>query len=157
MNETEEFLAAVLPRYVAAETAIHDGNASSRKALWSRTDPVTLFGAAVTGRGWDELSATFDWLGETFSECRSYENEVVAAGASGNLAYLVAIERTSASLNGSPYTYALRATTIFRREDGQWRTVHRHGDSLPADRTLEDVRAGRGNPTPPRRTSPGRP
>jgi ketosteroid isomerase-like protein len=27
----------------------------------------------------------------------------------------------------------LRATTIFRREDGEWKVVHRHGDALTAD------------------------
>lgn len=142
MTETEEFLAAVLPDYVTAETAIHNGNAAPRKALWSRSEPLTLFGAAVNGRGWAELEATFDWLGRTFSDCVSYENELVAAGASGDLAYHVAIEHSSASMNGTPRTYALRVTTIFRREDGQWRIVHRHGDPHVADRTLELALAG---------------
>jgi ketosteroid isomerase-like protein len=26
--------------------------------------------------------------------------------------------------------YMLRVTTVFRREDGEWRVAHRHGDSL---------------------------
>jgi ketosteroid isomerase-like protein len=29
-----------------------------------------------------------------------------------------------------PEPYTLRVTTVFRREDGEWRIVHRHGDSL---------------------------
>jgi len=142
MNETEAFLVAVLPGYVAAELAIHNGDAAQRKALWSRTEPLTLFGAAVSGRGWGELEPTFDWLGRSFSDCTSYENELVAAEASGDLAYHVAIEHSSASMNGTPHTYALRVTTIFRREDGQWRIVHRHGDPYTADRTLEHALAG---------------
>lgn len=146
MTETEDFLAAVLPDYVAAETAIHNGDPAPRKALWSRTEPLTLFGAAVSGRGWQELAATFDWLGRSFSECTSYENELIAAGASGDLAYHVAIERSSVSMNRTPRTYALRVTTIFRREDGQWRIVHRHGDPNVADRTLESALAGESQP-----------
>jgi ketosteroid isomerase-like protein len=56
---------------------------------------------------------------------------VIAAGASGDLAYLVAFEHTTASVNGAPpEPYTLRVTTVFRREDGEWRIVHRYGDSL---------------------------
>ena len=142
MTETDEFVATVLPGYLAAERALHEGDPEPRKALWSRTDPLTLFGAAVTGRGWDALSATFDWLGKSFSDCRSYENEVIAVEASGDLAYLVSIERSAVSIDGNPRTYALRVTTIFRREDGQWRVVHRHGDPHTADQTLESAIAG---------------
>jgi ketosteroid isomerase-like protein len=74
---------------------------------------------------------TFEWLGSLFSDCPAYEIEVVAAGASGDLAYLVAFEHTTASVNGAPpASYTLRVTTVFRREDGAWRVAHRHGDSL---------------------------
>jgi ketosteroid isomerase-like protein len=142
MSETEDFLAAVLPAYVAAETAIHNGDVEPRLALWSRTDPVTLFGAARTGNGWDELNDTFQWLKSTFSDCVSYEQELVAAGASGDLAYLVALEHNTTSVNGARSTYTLRATTIFRREDGEWKIVHRHGDHYVGDQTLEEAVAG---------------
>jgi len=44
----------------------------------------------------------------------------VAAEASGDLAYTVALEHTTASVNGAePRPYVLRVTTIFRREDGE--------------------------------------
>jgi ketosteroid isomerase-like protein len=31
----------------------------------------------------------------------------------------------------TPAAYALRVTTIFRRENGEWKVVHRHGDPAP--------------------------
>ncbi|MET8153301.1 YybH family protein [Actinoplanes sp. NPDC049668] len=129
MADVDDFLAEILPRLRAAEIALHNGDAAPRGALWSHEDPVTLFGAEVTRSGWSELAPTFDWLATRFSACTSLEYEVIAAGADGDLAYLVAIERITATANGTPTTYALRATTIFRREDGAWRAVHRHGDS----------------------------
>jgi ketosteroid isomerase-like protein len=131
MSETEKFLAATMPRLTEAEIAIHNGDAGPRIAMWSRSEPVTLFGAAVTRTGKAEVCRTFEQLGSVFSDCTAFEIEVVAAGASGDLAYLVAFEHTTASVNGAPpEPYTLRVTTVFRREDGEWRVAHRHGDSL---------------------------
>jgi ketosteroid isomerase-like protein len=139
VSETEEFLAPVLSRLTAADAALHNGDAASRKALWSRQDPVTLFGAAMMTTGWPEIEATFDWLASRFSDCTSFDIEVVAAGASGDLAYLVALERTTASLGGDPPApYALRVTTIFRREAEEWKVVHRHADPLPDSAAVRD-------------------
>jgi ketosteroid isomerase-like protein len=88
----------------------------------------------MSGRGWGEIGPIFEALGEQFSNCLSYENEIVAAEAHGDLAYTVALEHTTASINGAePKPYVRRATTIFRREDGEWKVVHRHGDALAAD------------------------
>jgi ketosteroid isomerase-like protein len=134
MRETEQFLAAMTPRITEAETALHNGDSGPRVAMWSRTEPLMLFGAAMSGRGWGEIGPIFDTLGKQFSNCLSYENEIVAAEACGDLAYTVALEHTTASVNGAePVPYVLRATTIFRREDGEWKVVHRHGDALAAD------------------------
>ena len=33
--------------------------------------------------------------------------------------------------DGAEATYTLRVTHIYRREDGCWRIVHRHGDRPP--------------------------
>jgi ketosteroid isomerase-like protein len=133
MTETEQFLAAMSRRITEAEIALHNGDAGPRIAMWSRADPLTLFGAAMSGCGWGEIGPIFDALGEQFSNCLSYGNEIVAAEARGDLAYTVALEHTTASINGAePEPYVLRATTIFRREDGEWKVVHRHGDALAA-------------------------
>ena len=129
MSETDAFLDATMARYRDAETALHNGDATPRKSMWARTDPLTLLGAALSATGWDEIAPIFDRLEARFSNCTSCEHEVIAAGASGDFAYVVAYEHTTASLNGSPaLPYTLRATTVFRREDGEWKVVHRHAD-----------------------------
>ena len=128
-TEVDDFLAATMPGYEQAEIALHNGDPAPRIAMWSRNEPVTVFGAARSSTGWDETQRLFERLGSTFSNCTSYVNEVVAAGASGDLAYIVAFEHTTASLNGAPpQPYVLRATTLFRREEGEWKVIHRHGD-----------------------------
>lgn len=65
---------------------------------------------------------------------------MIAAGASGDLAYIVALEHTTASVNGSPpLPYTLRATTVFRREDGEWKIVHRHAEPVASASAAELV------------------
>ena len=145
MNELDTFLETTLSRLKAADTALHSGDASQRIAMWSQTDPVTLFGAAVTNSGWDGVRATFDWLGSRFSNCTSFDYEVVAAGVSGDLAYIVGLEHTTASIGDAPPSdYSLRVTTIFRREDGEWKIVHRHGDPYDATSALAITRLDAG-------------
>ena len=136
MGELDDFLSDVLARQVAAEEAIHNGDPEPRLAMWSTNDPVTLYGALKNNRGWDEVSRTFRWLGSRFSDCTSYRFELVAAGASGDLAYTVGYEHTSTSIDGAPVEpYTLRVTHVYRREHGEWKVVHRHGDRPPADQS----------------------
>ena len=139
MAEVEAFLDSTMPRLRAADTALHNGDASPRMAIWSHNDPVTLFGAAMSASGWAQLRGTFDLLASRFSNCSSWEYEVIAAGASGDLAYVVGIEHTTASVDGAAAEpYALRVTTIFRRESGDWKVVHRHADPLPGSTSTSD-------------------
>jgi ketosteroid isomerase-like protein len=130
-TETEQFLDEMLPRQRAAEQAIHNGDAEPRIALWSRTDPVTVFGAKMSSSGWPDVEQMFRTVASWFSDSTDYEFEVIAAGASGDLAYTVGYERNQVKVDGEPRTYTLRVTHVYRREDGQWRIVHRHGDVPP--------------------------
>ncbi len=131
MGELEQFLASALPALTEADTALHNGAAAPRIALWSKKDPVTVFGAVKNMVGWEQVGSAFTWLASRFSNCSSFEYEVVAAGVSGDLAYVAGVEHTTASVDGAePAPYALRVTTVFRREAGQWRPVHRHADPV---------------------------
>ncbi len=132
-TETERFLAEMLPRQRVAEQAIHNGEVEPRLALWSRTDPVTVFGAKISASGWADVEPMFREVASWFSDSAGYEFEVIAAGASGDLAYTVGYEHNQVKVDGEPRTYTLRATHVYRREDGQWRIVHRHADVPPAE------------------------
>jgi ketosteroid isomerase-like protein len=130
-SETQDFLDEMLPRQLTAERAMHNGDAGPRLALWSHRDPVTLFGAALTGSGWEQLSGDFATVASWFSDSQEYDVEIVAAGASGDLAYTVGYEHNVVKVRGEQRTYTLRVTHVYRREDGAWRIVHRHGDAPP--------------------------
>jgi ketosteroid isomerase-like protein len=132
--ELDQFLEEIVDRQVKAEEAIHNGDAGPRLAMWSDRDPVTLFGAAVSKRGADQVREFFPVLAGQFSDCTAYRFELVAAGASGDLGYTVGYEHTSVSIDGVPVDYVLRVTHVYRREDGEWKIVHRHGDNPPVER-----------------------
>ena len=134
MSDLDDFLDQTLARQVKAEEAIHNGDTAPRLAMWSTQDPVTVLGAVQSASGWDQVSQLFGWLGAHFSDCTSYRFELVAAGVSGDLAYTVGYEHTSASWDGVPMEpYTLRVTHAYRRERGEWRIVHRHADRPPVD------------------------
>jgi ketosteroid isomerase-like protein len=141
VGETEDFLAAVLPQQVAAGTAVHNGESAPWVSLWSQSDPVTLFGARSSRSGAIDVCAFNERLGDWFRDCSSYEIQLVAAGASGDLGYTVAYEKTVASVRGGPAEpYTLRVTHVYRRERGEWRVVHRHGDAVPeGDREVAEA------------------
>ena len=110
-----------------------------RLELWTRNDPVTIFGAAIPYvSGWNQIQPTFDWVASRFRNCSSYRFEVMAAGVSGDLAYVAGFEHTTAEVEGVETSYTLRSTHVYRREDGQWRIVHRHGDAPPQDPRSSD-------------------
>jgi ketosteroid isomerase-like protein len=136
VTETDGFLAGMLPRQLAAEKALCRGDVEPRRHTWSHREPVTLFGAAgiPVRQGWDEVSTLFEQLAAHFAGVDAYEFELVAAGASGDLAYTVGFEHKTVVIDGTTSTYTLRVTHVYRREDGDWKTVHRHGDHV--DRSI---------------------
>jgi ketosteroid isomerase-like protein len=137
LDETEDFLGTVLPGLTQADTALHNGDAAPRIAIWSHEDPVTVFGAARTVSGWPKVQSLFESLASQFSK-GAYEYEVVASGVSGDLGYIAGIEHTTVSVGGAaPEPYELRVTTILRRENGEWKVVHRHADPVGESARLQ--------------------
>ncbi|NUT94338.1 MAG: nuclear transport factor 2 family protein [Saccharothrix sp.] len=130
MSERDDFLAWVGTNLRQAESALHNGDPEPRHALWSRKDPVTVLGAWRSAVGHDDVHRLFDDLGKTFSDCLHHEYEVIAADVDGDLAYTVGHEHTRSSVNGEAREYTLRVTQVYRRENGEWRVVHRHADTL---------------------------
>lgn len=133
MDDREDFLAWVSSKVKEAEIAVHNGDASPRRSIWSRREPVTVFGAWKSVVGRPDVDKLFSLLERSFSGCTSYAYEIIAADVSCDLAYTVGYEHTQAIVKGEPHTYTLRATQIYRREGGEWKVVHRHGDAPPTE------------------------
>jgi ketosteroid isomerase-like protein len=129
------FLESILPTQISAEVAVHNGDVTPRLSTWSHEDPVTLFGAGRSSRGWDATRQVFDWVAASFTACHDYDFELVASDADAALAYTVGVERYRATTAaGEDVQHTLRVTHVYRREPSGWRIVHRHADHEPPER-----------------------
>jgi len=130
MTDHDDFVTWVKTTLYEAELALHNGDAAPRRALWSRNEPVSVLGAWRNARGQHELDELFSSLEGSFSDCTSYEFELQSYDVVGDMAYTAGLEHISASVDGRPRTYTLRVTQVYRREGGEWKVVHRHGDTV---------------------------
>ena len=130
MSDDSDFLAWVTSVLYDGELALHNGDPAPRRAIWSRGEPVSILGAWRNAHGQREVDDLFAALGQSFSDCTSYTFELLAYDVIGDMAYTAGLEHISASVDGRPRTYTLRATQVYRREDGEWRVAHRHGDTV---------------------------
>lgn len=138
MDRPDDFT-AFLARQAEAEAALVQGDVEPRLRLWSRRDPVSLLGAwGPNVSGWPELERTFRWVaerlgGSTFTDFR-YDIEIADVSADGLMAYTVGFERFTEHFgDGETKPWTVRVTHAYRRENGEWRIVHRHGDLAPID------------------------
>jgi ketosteroid isomerase-like protein len=130
MSERDEFLTWVESDLVDAERAMMSGDDGPRREIWSRVEPVSVLGAWRNAVGREQLVEAFELLATSFSECTDYALELISFDVVDDMAYTVGYERISASVDGQPRTFTLRATQVYRRDDGAWRVVHRHADAL---------------------------
>lgn len=123
---------AFLARADKAQLEFQQGNPGPYKSLWSHRPDVTLaggFGGAFE-RGWDRVSRRLDWASSQFRDGRNRIRRL-ASGSSGDIGYLVQTEElafTNAG-KGKAVERKYRVTMLFRREQGEWRIIHRHADS----------------------------
>jgi ketosteroid isomerase-like protein len=132
----------LIEQYQLALGEFVKGNPEPAKKLWSHREDVTLanpYGPPV--RGWKQVAETMERAASNFrdGEASSFEN--VAKYVTPELAYVVWLERVKAKVGGREgiAPSALRATMIFRPEDGVWKVVHRHADPITTAQPAESV------------------
>lgn len=127
---------AFLPTFETATRSMLDGDSAEWKTLLSTEPGGTLFTpfggvfreASLLREQYDRAAARHE------PGPARLEVEYLAIDVSGDLAYVVALERSVFRPAGSNSTRPgyTRATMVFRREDGGWKLKHRHMDHLGA-------------------------
>ena len=123
----------VLEQYHAAADAFSRGDPEPVKMMFSRRDDVTLanpFGPAV--RGWKKVAAALDFASSRFRDGRLTGVDTLAQYEASDVATIFEIEHWSAKVGAreNAAAFDLRVTTTLRREEGDWKVVHRHADPI---------------------------
>jgi ketosteroid isomerase-like protein len=132
----------VIEQYHRAVDAFVTGDTGPQNALWSRREDVTLANPiGPPARGWDEVEAAMERAASQVREGEPCTYERISGYAAADLAYVVEIQSTRAKFGTSEEmgSVSLRVTTIFRREDDEWKVIHRHADPLTAPRSAESL------------------
>jgi ketosteroid isomerase-like protein len=117
-------------RDVAA--AFVNGDAAPLGAISTASDPATIFGpSGGTEQGASRVLEVNEQASRRFHGGTT-DIEVLHSGESGDLAYWTGIQRASVKVEGrhDPAPMTLRVTELFRRENGEWKLIHRHADPL---------------------------
>ena len=133
----EEEIDRAEEQFRAALRSLMGGDTGPMGALLSQADDATMFlGWGGYERGGEQVRERWEWAATRFAARASGdagpEVETLSRVVSGDLAYTTTITRSTVRLAGQvePVPLALRATHVYRREDGVWRLAHRHADTL---------------------------
>jgi len=112
----------------------HEGHATHSETeaflqLWSHAPDASIM-AAVGGHhvGYDQVAHLLTWVSERVT-FESVQQHVLIVQVHGDLAFSVALEDYT-NTTREPHAVTLRATQVYRREDGAWRLLHRHAEAL---------------------------
>jgi ketosteroid isomerase-like protein len=141
MTPSDDF-EQVVEQYHRALREFVKGDFEPARALFSQRDDATLanpFGPVA--RGWKQITETMARAASHYRDGEATGFEQVGKYATPDVTYIVEIERYRAKIGASEAldSVALRVTSIFRREDGVWKIVHRHADPIISVQPAESV------------------
>lgn len=134
--DAEPSFRAFLPLFQEATRTLLDGDDTVWGGMLSTEPGSTLFGPfGEVASGVEAVATRYELVEARFAYGPArLDVEYLAVDVSGDLAYVVALERSTfrfaeSDSMSSGYT---RATMVFRREGGEWRLRHRHMDHIEA-------------------------
>ena len=133
--------------YAMANAALMRGDAET----WHDLVPLTQDGVLMSPFG-GTPSRFADYSPERiermsrFFKNGSFRQELVQSFATDDMIVLATIERANVEVGGLPaQDWALRVTSVFRREGSRWKLAHRHADPFVEDVPLaQSARIARG-------------
>jgi ketosteroid isomerase-like protein len=127
--------ARFLQQYEAANSTFVNGDPSPWLSITAEKDPASIFGGfgGLGDAGVAKVRQRYLLAASAFRPSGAQVDfEYLVKDVRGRLAYTVAIERANVLYAGQTerQQQVLRATMIFRFEEGAWKIVHRHADTM---------------------------
>jgi ketosteroid isomerase-like protein len=129
-------LLAFLEQLAEATHQFNVGNSEPYLALLSASEELTLMGAGGgMEKGISQIAPRLRLITQRRREAAGFEEnraeiDYVSIISSGAFAYTVQFERRQLSGGSANTPNELRATHVLRKEDGQWKLLHRQADNL---------------------------
>src|SRR5918911_2451056 len=139
---TVEDLDQVIDRCQRALNEFVKGNPEPNKEMYSHRNDVTLLNPlGALAHGWEQVSQTMERAASQVSDGQIPSFDILEKYVTPELAYVVWIERSKAKVGGRQdiEPFDLRVTMILRPEEGTWKVVHRHADSITKAQPVESV------------------
>lgn len=119
-------------QFYTSLNALFTGDATPMQEIWSHADDVTYMGPAGGFQiGWEEVRVKWESQAalKLGGKVEPYESRVIVGD---DLAFVQCYERgENVDAEGSPVQVSIRATNIFRKENGAWKMIGHHTDLLP--------------------------
>lgn len=123
-------LDAAATGFYTALNSLLGGDAGPMFDAWSHADDVTYmspFGELLTG--WDAVRQS--WMGQAEAHLGGrVDGKELRTLGSDDLGFVVGFERGWVEIEGERRDVDIRATSMFRKEQGRWTMIGHHTDPL---------------------------
>ena len=120
----------------AASRAFVNGDSAPLERVATQVSPATIFGPrGDCVQGAENVNAANAGGAKMFETGGESSFEIQQMASDGDIAFWAGIQRSTVRMHGKTKAIAmdLRVTEAFRREEGEWKLVHRHADPLKAE------------------------
>ena len=139
---TVDDLDQVIERCQRALGEFVKGDPEPNKMMFSHREDVTLLNPLGSlAHGWEQVGTTMERAASQISDGEITSFETVEKYVTPELAYVVWVERNKGKVGGRQdiAPFDLRVTMVLRPEEGTWKVVHRHADSVTTAQPIESV------------------
>ena len=131
-SDDEQAVMEATTQFYAALNAMFSGDVGPMKAVWSHEEDATYMGPAGGFQvGWDQVLAAWE-----AQAAMNLGGEVTPEGIHITVGRDVAVAHNyergeNLTAAGNAQGVSIRATSLFRKEDGTWKMIGHHTDLLP--------------------------